>query len=119
MAIRSLPFLPYLALLFPIPHFWLMGRVMTYRQSWELRDVAAGFILLFEALFVLLVLTLLKLSWIRLHFKWMGLGLLLATTIAMWQGSSKDAFALVFSGGWLVLLILSGLWLYSQRKYLD
>lgn len=108
--------LPYLALLFPIPHLWLMGRVL---RPWEVRDTAAGFFLLFEAVFVLAVLALLKIPWIRLRFKWVGLGLLLIVTTTLLLLPGNVAFTRVLFGGWVALLILSGAWLYSQCAYLD
>ncbi|WP_395138926.1 hypothetical protein [Armatimonas sp.] len=113
---RNAPKLPYLARLFPIPHLWLMGKVI---HPGEVGDTAAGFFLLFETVFVLLVLALLKISWIRLRFKWVGLGLLLIATTTLFLLPGNVAFTRVLFGGWVALLILSGAWLYSQRAYLD
>ncbi|MBB6048552.1 hypothetical protein [Armatimonas rosea] len=110
--------LPFLLLLFPIPHLWLLVRVTPPTDRWQFRDLGGVSLLLFDMLFVLVVLALLKISWIRLRFKWAGFALLLAATTAMWQGSGKDSFAAVYLGGWLFLLVLSGLWLRSQRASL-
>ena len=108
--------LPYLALLFPNLHLWLLGKVI---HPGEVRDTAAGFFLLFEAVFVLAVLALLKIPWIRLRLKWIGLGLLLIATTTLLLLPGNVAFTRVFFGGWVALLIPSGVWLYSQRAYLD
>lgn len=111
--------LPYLFLLYPIPHLWLMGLVMEEKDHWQFRDVGGAFLVLFDALFALLVLLLVKLSFVRLRFKWAGLGLLLVATAELWHRSDKTAGTTAYLGGWLVLLVLAALWVYAQRAYLD
>lgn len=116
---HSVAGLPFLLLIFPIPHLWLLIQVTPPADRWQFRDLGGVSLLLFDMVFVLVMLALLKISWMRLRFKWGGLVLLLAATTAMWQGSGKDIFTVVYLGGWLLLLVLSGLWLHGQRAYLD
>lgn len=111
--------LPFLLLIFPIPHIWLVGRVTPPSDQWQFRDVGGAFLLLFEIVFVSLVLVLLKLPWIRLRFKWAGLMLLLIVTGTLMLNSNKGALTIAYLSGWLLLLVLSALWLRSQRAYLD
>ena len=108
--------LPFLLLIFPMPHLCLTGLVLSPR---EVNDVGAGVLFIFDIAFVMIVLALLKFSWIRLRFKWAGLILLLIGTITLYLLPGNVPFNLMIFGGWLLLLALSGLWLYSQRQYLD
>jgi hypothetical protein len=116
MAARSLPYLPYLVLLFPPPHLYLTSLVLPPR---EVNDVGAGVLVVLDTAYVVIVLILLKFSWIRLGFKWAGLILLLTGTITLLLLPGNVPFTIMIFGGWLVLLALSGLWLYNQRGYLD
>lgn len=116
MAARSLPYLPYLALLFPIPHLYLTSLVLPTRS---VNDVGAGVLVVFDTAFIVVMLALLKFSWIRLRFKWVGLILLLTGAIILLLQPGNVPFTMMIFGGWLVLLTLSGLWLYSQHPYLD
>ncbi|MCX6368951.1 MAG: hypothetical protein NTX57_19895 [Armatimonadetes bacterium] len=65
------------------------------------------------------LLALLKISWIRLRFKWAGLTLLLIATGIFMLNFHKGTLNIVYPGGWLLALVLSVLWVRSQRAYLD
>jgi hypothetical protein len=111
--------LPFLLLIFPIPHLWLVGRVTPTKEQWRFRDVGGTYLLVNDTLFVLFVLALLKLPKLRYSTRWAGGDIVLGVVLARLVLGSKDLFNLSFFGSWMLVLVLAGLWLRSQRRHLD
>ena len=112
---RAYPNLPYLVLLHPILQLWLVQPGAAPENRWQYRDVGGAFLVLFEAIFVLLVLALLKIPWIPLWLKAVGLGFLLLGSLALLihalGQTPLDRTVLAYLSGWVSLAAFSLLWL--------
>lgn len=108
---KTHPNLPYLVLLHPILQLGLLRLVVPPENRWQYRDVGGAFLIFFEAIFVLLVLALLKIAWIPLWLKVTGLScLLLGSAVLFLNALSQtplDRIALTYLSGWAALACIA------------